>query len=169
MKKFCVIFALAVLLFSSCKRSQPEPAVLPTIKPAPTWKLQAIDGRALGSAELSGKVQVINFWATWCPPCVAEIPQLIELQKKYEKEGLVVVGVSVDQGGADLVKQFVADKKINYAVALVEPGLAEGFGNFEGIPTTFVVDRKGMIRLVHESYIDAEEFGKVIKPLLDAR
>jgi thiol-disulfide isomerase/thioredoxin len=169
MKKFCVIFALAGLLFTSCKRSQPEPAPLATIKPAPTWKLQTIDGRAVGSAELSGKVQMINFWATWCPPCAAEIPGLIQLQSKFEKDGLVIVGVSVDEGGVDLVKQFVADKKINYPVALVQPGLAEGFGNFEGIPTTFVVDRKGMIRLMHQGYVDPEEFEKLLKPLLDAR
>lgn len=163
-----LLLALTVLCVASCKRSQieSEPAPSVALRPAPVWKLQAIDGRALGSAELSGKVQVIEFWATWCPPCRASIPGLIELQEKYREDGLEIVGVSVDQGGEALVKQFVAAKKINYSVALAVPGFAESFGSFEGIPTTFVVDRKGMIRSMHEGYIEREKLEKLIKPLL---
>lgn len=167
-QKLGVILVLTFLCVASCKRSQPEPepAANVALKSAPTWKLRAIDGRALGSAELSGKVQVIDFWATWCAPCNVEIPGLIELQKKYQKDGLEIVGVSVDQGGEELVKRFVADKKINYSVALSIPGLPESFGSFEGIPTTFVIDRKGMIRFMHEGYVEAEELENLIKPLL---
>jgi thiol-disulfide isomerase/thioredoxin len=166
MRKLSVVFALALCFISSCKRSQPVAASDPAPRPGPTWKLQALDGGTLGSAELKGKVQLINFWATWCPPCNAEIPGLIELQNKFEKDGLAIVGISVDQDGADVVKRFVENKKINYAVALAADGIETAFGKFEGIPTTFIIDRKGMIRSMDVGYLSAEDVEKRIKPLL---
>jgi thiol-disulfide isomerase/thioredoxin len=170
MKKLCILFILALLFTSSCNRSRPV-APMTDFPPrqAPTWKLQTTDGRTLSSTELSGKVQLINFWATWCPPCNAEIPDLIELQNKFGKDGLVIVGVSVDQDGADVVKRFVENKKINYTVALAADGIETVFGKFEGIPTTFIIDRKGMIRSMDVGYLSAEDFEKRIKPLLEAQ
>ena len=164
MKKLPFILSFLGLFLAACLRSQSEPAFVP--HPAPTWKLTALDGRALGSAELAGKVQLINFWATWCPPCNAEIPGLIELQKRHEKDGLIVVGISLDQEGPEVVRQFVTAKKINYPIAMADGGVESAFGKFDGIPTTFIVDRHGMIRAMDIGYASAQEFENRVKPYL---
>lgn len=169
MRKLSVFLALALFFVSSCKRSQSAVSADFAPRPAPTWKLQTVDGRALSSTEFKGKVQLINFWATWCPPCNAEIPGLIELQNKFGKDGLAIVGISVDQDPADVVKRFVENKKINYAVVMAAGGIESAFGSFEGIPTTFIVDRKGMIRSMDSGYMSAEDFEKRIAPLLADR
>lgn len=164
MKRIFAALAVLGLFLAACSRSQSETAFTP--RPAPTWKLTALDGHALGSAELAGKVQVINFWATWCPPCNAEIPGLVELQKRHENEGLVVVGISLDQEGAEVVRSFVAAKKINYPVAMAADGIETKFGSFDGIPTTFIVDRHGTIRAMDIGYASAQEFEERVKPYL---
>jgi thiol-disulfide isomerase/thioredoxin len=85
---------------------------LPKLGPAPAWKLQDLNGKPL--AELKGKVVVLDFWATWCGPCRMEIPGYIEMTKKYGKDGLVIVGASVDQAGPEVVKAFADKMGINY-------------------------------------------------------
>jgi thiol-disulfide isomerase/thioredoxin len=168
MRKLQTAIVLVILSLAACKRSESEPANFAP-KPAPTWNLEAIDGSKLRSADFAGKVQLINFWATWCPPCVAEIPGLIELQKRHEKDGLVIVGISLDQNGPEVVKSFVQKKQINYPVALASGGVESGFGEFDGIPTTFIVDRHGTIRAMHVGYASIEQFEKLVKPFLDER
>jgi peroxiredoxin len=168
MKKISACAAALALIFLSfvvCKGAVGAGGVGST---APAWKLRTVDGRELGSADFAGKVLVIDFWATWCPPCRAEIPGFIELQKKYEKDGLVIVGISVDQGGAELVKKFIAQNKINYQIVMADDGVADAFGGIEGIPTTFVIDRAGKIQLKEVGAVATEEFEKRIKPLLAA-
>lgn len=166
MKKLQTALAVVALFLSACKRSESETASAFVPKPAPTWNLKSLDGQDLRSADFAGKIQVINFWATWCPPCVAEIPGLIELQKRHEQDGLVVIGISLDQNGAEAVKAFVEKKKMAYPVALAAGGVEKAFGEFDGIPTTFVVDRHGTIRSMHIGYASGDEFEKMVKPFL---
>jgi peroxiredoxin len=135
---------------------------------APVWKLHTVDGTEVSSADFAGKVLVVDFWATWCPPCRAEIPGFVELQKKFGKDGLVIVGISVDQGGVELVKKFIAQNKINYQIVLADGGVADAFGGIEGIPTTFVIDRDGKIQLKEVGFVETKEFEKRIQPLLKA-
>jgi len=103
-----------------------------------------LDGRTLSSADWKGKVVLVNFWATWCPPCLAEIPDLIALQNKY-RDRLVVVGVSEDEISTDQVKRFAADRKINYPIVMTNPELQKRFTGITALPTTFVLDPDGQI------------------------
>src|SRR4029434_4220756 len=82
---------------------------------APVWELKDLDGKLVKSSEFDGKVVILDFWATWCPPCKAEIPGFIELQKKYGEKGLVVVGVSLDEQGLSVVKPFMQALAHKYA------------------------------------------------------
>ena len=93
-------------------------------QPIVDFTLTALDGRRLSSADWRGKVVVLNFWATWCGPCRAEIPDLVALQNKYGEQ-LVVVGISEDEGPVDVVRKFAADYKVNYPVAMTTPEMTK--------------------------------------------
>ena len=129
-------------------------AALPKLGAAPAWTLQDLAGKPVSSADLKGKVVVVDFWATWCGPCKMEIPGYIALQQKYGKDGLVIVGVSLDQGGPEVVKPFAEKNGINYPLVMGDEGIVAAFGGVEGIPTTFLIDRSGQIR---DRKVGAEE------------
>ena len=133
---------------------------------APAWKLQDLDGKTVSSDDFKGKVVILDFWATWCPPCRAEIPGLIDLQKAYGKQGLMVVGVSVDQGGTDVIKPFVEKFGMNYPVLVADDKVQQAFGGFDAIPVTLVIDRQGRIVKRHLGLTEKDEFEAEIKPLL---
>jgi peroxiredoxin len=133
---------------------------------APAWALKSVEGKQLKSADYLGKVVILDFWATWCPPCRAEIPSFIQLQKQYGKDGLVVVGISLDQDGPAVVKKFIASNGINYDIVMGDTKTTEAYGGVESIPTTFVIDRQGKIAAKHVGLTEKAEFEKEIKPLL---
>lgn len=178
LRAFALLFSvgLAGLTTASCaadeKNAAAAPAAeakadaLPVVGPAPAWKLTDLEGKEIGRDALKGKVVVIDFWATWCPPCVHEIPGYVELQKKYADQGLVIVGLSVDRGGEKVVKPFAEKKGINYPLAIVGSDLAELFGGVEAIPTTFLVDREGNIRHKKVGSMETDAYEALIKPLL---
>lgn len=134
--------------------------------PAPAWTLRNLEGETVSSDAFEGKVMILNFWATWCPPCREEIPGFIELQKRYGAEGLVVVGVAYDREGAKVVAPFVEKAGINYPVLLGTPEMAEKFGGVEAFPTTFMIDRESQVVARHLGYRPKSVFEKEIKPLL---
>jgi len=135
-------------------------------KPAPGWELQDLDGKTVHSSDFKGKVVVLDFWATWCPPCRAEIPGVIELQKKYQAQGLAVVGVSVDESGLKTVKALAEKMGINYPVVLTDNKIVDAYGGIDGLPTTFIIDRSGHIVKQHLGFTDKSEVEAEIKPLL---
>lgn len=142
----------------SAARAETVPA-----SPAPDWKLKDVNGQEVSSAMLKGKVAVIDFWATWCGPCRMEIPGYVELQKKYGKDRLVIVGISVDAQGPGVVKSFVEKNKMNYQVVMANDDVVAAFGGSEGIqaiPTTFIIDREGQIRDKKVGAEHTEEFEK---------
>jgi thiol-disulfide isomerase/thioredoxin len=116
----------------------------------------ALDGRSISSADWRGKVVLVNFWATWCPPCRAEIPDLIALQEKY-RDHLVIVGISEDEGSVDGVKRFVAERKINYPIVMSTPELRKIFPQVMALPTTFVLDRDGNLTQKNVGMLNAKE------------
>jgi thiol-disulfide isomerase/thioredoxin len=136
-----------------------DPAVVQLLKdPAPVgdFAVTDLEGRTISSADLRGKVVLVNFWATWCPPCRAEIPDLIRLQEKY-RDKLIVVGISEDEIPPDEVKAFVAEQKMNYPVAMTTPTLAKTFRGVSALPTTFVIDRDGKLVQRHVGMLNAQQ------------
>jgi len=119
-----------------------------TLETVPALTMTDLEGRSISSADWRGKVVLVNFWATWCPPCRAEIPDLIALQKKYH-DNLVVIGVSEDDIAVDQVKKFAADQGMNYPVVMTTPEIRKIFRGVAALPTTFVVDREGRIAQKH--------------------
>lgn len=142
---------------------KPETATLPS---APAWELKGVDGKTVKSTDFAGKVVILDFWATWCGPCRTEIPSFVELQNQYAREGLVVVGVSLDDDATAVVKPFMTKMGINYPVVMGDERVVESFGGIEGIPTTFIIDRAGRIAQKHVGYAPKAVFERDIRPLL---
>jgi peroxiredoxin len=138
--RVCAVAALWLAPLGTV-RAGPVPAA-----PAPAWKLKDVDGKVVTSDDFRGKVVVLDFWATWCPPCRTEIPGYILLQKKYQADGLVVVGVSLDTDGTGPVKKFMKELGINYPIVMGDDAIVTAFSPIEGYPTTFIIDRDGQIR-----------------------
>ena len=123
-------------------------------KPAPAFTMKDLDGREISPASLRGKVVIVNFWATWCGPCRAEIPDLVALQEKY-KDTLQVIGISEDEAGVDVVKRFAAEHRINYPVAMMTPEIEKLFPGISALPTSFIVDRESRIVQKHVGMLSA--------------
>jgi thiol-disulfide isomerase/thioredoxin len=157
----------AAMLFAQGKSSEAATGLSGALMPAPSWELQTAEGQMIHSSDFKGKVVILDFWASWCPPCKAEIPGFIALQKKYGKNGLAVVGVSVDEGGADVVKSFAKQSGMNYTVVLADDKTNRAFGGIEAIPTTFIIDREERIVTKHLGFTEKDEFEKELKPLLN--
>ena len=114
------------------------------------------------------KPVLINFWATWCIQCKAEIPWFNQFEKDYKSRGLEVVGVSLDEEGAAKVKPFLKDNPINYAVALGDKAVSNAFKvDGEKLPVTLLVDKQGRIRFTHVGIAKKEEFEAEINQLLN--
>ena len=137
-----------------------------TFQPAPDVALQSADGKAFRLSELRGQVVLLNFWATWCGPCRAEIPAFNAMQQEHEARGLKVVGV-LTQDTADNLKDFQKDIKQNYTILLGDDEVGTKFGNGAGLPVTIVIDREGRIRQKIFGGNERAAFEAAIKPLLD--
>jgi thiol-disulfide isomerase/thioredoxin len=121
---------------------------------APIVEMRDLDGRAVSLASLRGKVVLVNFWATWCGPCRAEIPDLVALQEKY-RDQLQVIGVSQDEVPVDLVRRFAADHRMNYPVVMSTPEIERLFPGVNALPTSFIVDRESRIVQKHVGMLTA--------------
>jgi peroxiredoxin len=136
--------------------------------PAPEFTLADLNGNQVASSSLRGKVVILDFWATWCPPCREEIPHFVSLQSKYRGQGLQIVGVSLDAGGAKDVKPFADEHDVNYTMLIGNEDIARTYGNIYAIPTTFVLDRSGKIVQRFVGFTAPEVIEATIKPLLTA-
>ena len=132
---------------------------------APDFTLLDIHGNEKKLSDFKDKVIILDFWATWCPPCRMEIPHFIDLYNEYKDEGLEVIGVALDRN-VERVGPFAEEIGINYTVLLGNRDVTDLYGGIMSIPTTFILDRDGKIRKKYIGYRDKEVFEKDIKELL---
>jgi thiol-disulfide isomerase/thioredoxin len=134
--------------------------------PAPDFQLKDLAGKDLSLASVHGKVVLLNFWATWCGPCRAEIPSLIELQNRY-KERMQIIGLVVDDDDQDAVKQVVDSEGINYPVALASDNIRLAYGGIPALPTLFVINSEGRIVQKHVGLFNPAFYETEVRALLD--
>jgi thiol-disulfide isomerase/thioredoxin len=133
-----------------------------------TARFYDLQEKAQALAQWKGKVMVVNFWATWCPPCLAEIPEFIHLQKQYDKQGVQFIGIAIDQKSK--VQAYAKEAGMNYPVLLGDLAgidLARRTGNPQGgLPYTVIVDRNGIVVATQLGTLSREKLEEIIKPLL---
>jgi len=122
--------------------------------PVASFSARDLDGRDVSPATWRGKVTIVNFWATWCPPCRAEIPDLVALQEKYRGK-VQVIGVSEDEESTEVVRKFAAQYKMNYPIVMTTPEIRKVFPGVSALPTSFIVDTEGRIMQRHVGMLNA--------------
>ena len=128
------------------------------VEEAPLFTAPTLTGGTLDFADYQGKTVLVNFWATWCGPCIAEIPDLIALQDELGPEHFSVIGLSMDIEPYDVIQEFVDKMEVNYPIAVDEGPIAEAFGGVLSLPTTFVIDKHGKIQKRTIGIFPAEAF-----------
>ena len=134
-------------------------------QPVPPFLLQDLNGNVVSTAQWQGKVVILNFWATWCPPCREEIPILVDLAKKY-KDDLLIVGVSVDEGSPDEVREFAKAFHMNYPVVMWSHELVSEYGGVPALPTTFLINKDGRIVQKHEGLYPPDVYDTEVRALM---
>ncbi len=135
---------------------------------APDFELENFAGGKARLSDYRGKVVLLNFWATWCPPCLKEIPDFVELYRELEDDGLVILGVSLDGNPRQVLPRFIKKYQVNYPILLGDNRVARDYGGITGIPTTFLIDREGKIRQRYVGLRPRNVFEATIKDLLGA-
>jgi len=162
------LLAAAALLASGCSSSHPVEAANPEgdRKGAPDFALPDAQGITIRLSDYKGKVVLLDFWATWCGPCMIEIPWFVEFQRRYKDQGFSVIGVSMDDEGWTSVRPFLERFKMNYPVLLGNDDAATAYGGIEVLPTTFLIDRQGRIVETHRGLVNKDTLENAIKSLL---
>ncbi len=157
---FCVVFLASMFLFT-------HTAMARTVARMPSFTLKSVtDGNMVESKIFEGKTLLVIFFATWCPPCLQEIPTLKALQKKYEKDNFSVVALSVDKGGIAKVARTVKKKAINYPVLMADSAVIKGFGGIYGIPVSFLINSDGNVVKKYPGYVSHHVLEKDLKKIL---
>jgi len=135
--------------------------------PAPNFTLKSLSGKNMKLSELTGNVVLINFWASWCGPCLQEMPLLNAIHKKYEPLGFTVLGINVEEN-SDNARAFLADRPVDFPVLLDTSNKVSKLFDVVAMPTTVVVDRDGKMRFLHKGYKagDEKEYRKMVKKLV---
>jgi len=173
LKYFFVAIGL-LLAVMACKQTESDtrtgltPAIGERMQMVPFKMPSLTDKAILDSKQLEGQVLLVTFFASWCPPCIQEIPTLIALQDSFKPKGFSVVAFSVDEGELAPLKTLIDKYGINYPVLLAEPFVTKSFGGVSGIPVTFLVNRKGQIVKKYLGYVSHDHLEEEIKNMLAA-
>ena len=156
---------LLIVIFAALITLSPA-SVLRQQAKTPQFTLKDLKGRTVRLSDYRGKVVLINFWATWCPPCRAEMPDLIKLQREYGKEGLQIIGITYPPERQARVRRFARSLKVNYPIALGTREIKDGFSSEETLPLTVVINRDGKVSEIISGILLRDEFDEKVKPLL---
>jgi thiol-disulfide isomerase/thioredoxin len=163
MKSLLSVIAIA-LIVSACSSSESSSSA--KLNQAPGFALEGLDGKTVDFKEYQGKLVLVDFWATWCPPCRRSIPHLAELHKKYSNRGFAVVGISLDQTGRESVASFARANAIPYTVLMGSQDVAESWNIGGGIPVAILVNREGAVVEKIVGYKDSEFWERKIAQYL---
>jgi thiol-disulfide isomerase/thioredoxin len=168
--RFHLVFAVVLFAaFLPASTSAQQLSVIRFVRnpdTAPDFKLKDFSGKELSLADSRGKVILLNFWATWCGPCRAEIPTLIKLQERY-KDQLQIIGLVVDEDEEDPVRQVVAAEGINYPVAMAPTDVRIQYGGITALPSVFVIDREGRVVQKHVGLFNPALYEMEVRALAD--
>ena len=134
--------------------------------PAPDFSLPSLDGRKVKLSDFRGKAVLLNFWATWCPPCKVEMPWFEDLQKQYAQDGLVVLGVAMDDTEPATIAKFASDLGVNYEVLLGTDKVSDDYGDVQYLPTTFYIGRDGTIVDKMTGLLDRKDIENAVRKTL---
>lgn len=167
------LILVGIILLSlpyGCNKESTQIEHLLVGKPAPDFSLKDTEGKTVQLKDFAGKIIVLNFFATWCPPCRKGIPDFIELYKQYESQGVVIIGISLDiisaLGDTSPLINFMKKEGMNYPVLLGNKEVTKAYGKISAIPNTFIIDKKGIIRKAYIGYQPKYVIESDIKTLL---
>ena len=171
-RRIVLILAVALVLSAYLARLRWKKSAEPSrgnatvdLPLAPEFSFTDLSGQKLDLATYRGKVVLLNFWATWCAPCRTETPRFVELQNRYRKQGLQIIGISLDDQ-TNPVRAFYEQFTINYPVAIGDANLAERYGGILGLPVSFLIDCDGRIHARHAGETDISLIDQEIMSLL---
>ena len=150
---------------SDAESSQTPEATQENVQKAYNFELKDLDGNVYHLSDFKGKVIILDFWDTWCPPCRQEIPGFVELHNEYKDEDFVMIGVAFGRNGEDAVRDFMKEYKIEYLNLMGDKAVVDCYGGITSIPTTFLIDKKGKIAQKHIGYKPKSVFEEEIKAL----
>jgi thiol-disulfide isomerase/thioredoxin len=160
------LIILQGIVFTAMTIACSPTSVLGQAVKAPRFELRDINGHRVRLSDYQGKVVLINFWATWCPPCRAEMPDLIRLQREHVKQGLQIIGITYPPERKARVRRFARSLKVNYPIILGTREIKARFSSEETLPLTVVINRDGKVSEIIIGILLREEFDEKIKPLL---
>jgi len=168
-----LVFTGALFLYLNTHRGRPTDGEetggrgLPRAgSPAPAFSLRDVSGNVVDSSHFLGKPTAINFFATWCPPCLEEIPGFVDVYNKYKDRGFELVGISLDTDTRENLPAFVMTHRIEYRILLGDLATTRAYGGVLSLPTTIFIGKDGRIRNVHVGYLDRDTFDSEVRKLL---
>lgn len=163
----CAVLFLGIILVTN----KPSSSVFEGYEASdgPTYSVTTLDGKEVSNESLKGKVVLLNVWASWCGPCQAEFPDLIELQEKYGDKGFTIVGLAWNDEESK-VRAMVKDRKLNYPIAMAGPEIGDALGGLQSIPVSILIDQDGKTRYGAVGFDPKDrpkdKFGRMIRHLL---
>ncbi|HUS19598.1 MAG TPA: TlpA disulfide reductase family protein, partial [Terriglobales bacterium] len=168
-----VAFTVAAMIYSTAKRSRDAAlggaklvAADNIGKAAPEFELATLDGKLVKLSDYKGRPVLVNFWATWCGPCKIEMPWFIDLKKKYESQGFEIIGIAMEDTENEKIAEFVKEMGVNYVILKGKNAVADAYGDVQGLPTSFYIDREGKIVAQHAGLVSRSTIEDDVKVAL---